>query len=663
MRKEFSRVIIENIYPRVDCGNFPIRKIVNQKIDVSADVFVDGSFILGVNLLWKKNGENKWNTISMTSSWNDSWTAELIFKEPGLYNYAIEAWIDYFATWCDSAKKKIEAGDFNLTDLEIGIGILDKAKSFSKTLETSSKLTSKEALLHYLNKESDFKTPKIFYCLESKVQSQNFEVVVKRKKALFSTWYEFFPRSTSDNESHGTFLDCIKLLPSISEMGFDTLYLPPIHPIGKTARKGANNSLVCEKNNPGSPWAIGNEEGGHDAIHFELGDIHSFKKLIQKASEFEIEIAMDLAFQCSPDHPYLKSNPQWFLWRSDGTVQYAENPPKKYEDIVPFYFDTPDRENLWLELKRIVIYWIDQGVKIFRVDNPHTKPFPFWEWLLKEIFQYDPEVLFLSEAFTRPKLMQRLAKVGFDQSYTYFTWRNTKNEIEFYVKELVFSELREYFKPNFWPNTPDILPEVLQHGGRSAFVARYVLAATLSSNCGIYGPVYELCINKSLHDKEEYLDSEKYEIKKWNRVESGNIIEIISLVNKLRKENSALQTTWNIEFINTENEKLIGYIKKAIDNEGSSFLVIVNLDYYNTQAGMVNLPLDMLGLSQGRSFLVEDQITKEKYIWSGSRNYVELNPYVLPVHILKINSELKHENDFDYYINNAQLNPKPKLKK
>lgn len=665
MRKEFSRVIIENVCPKLDCGNFPIRRVVGEKIEVSADIFAEGSFILGVNLIWKKDNQKEWNTpIPMIPTWNDSWTAQLTLNEPGLYTYAIEAWIDYFATWCDGVRKKIDGGDFNFIEIENGIRILEKAKNFSKALEISScikKITSNEALLRFLNEESVFKTPNICFSLDSKVQSHGYKVVVKRKKALFSTWYELFPRSTSDNGSHGTFSDCIKLLPYISKMGFDTIYLPPIHPIGKTARKGGNNSLVCEKNSPGSPWAIGSDEGGHDAIHSELGDLNSFKKLIQKASEFGIEIALDLAFQCSPDHPYLKSHPKWFQWRSDGTVQFAENPPKKYEDIVPFYFDTPDSENLWAELKRIVIYWIDQGVKIFRVDNPHTKPFSFWEWLIEEIFQYDSEVLFLSEAFTRPKLMQRLAKIGFDQSYTYFTWRNTKNEIEFYVKELVFSELKEFFKPNFWPNTPDILPESLQHGGKSAFIARYVLAATLSSNCGIYGPAYELCVNKPFHDKEEYLDSEKYEIKNWNRSEEGNIIEIITLVNRLRRENSALQTTWNIEFINTENDKLIGYIKKAIDKESSSFLIIVNLDYYNTQAGMVNLPLDMLGLSQGRSFLVQDQITKEKYVWSGSRNYVELNPHHFPMHILKFYNELKDENDFDYFISNLQLNSKPGL--
>lgn len=660
MRKPLERIVIENIHPQIEAGRYFVKRSIGEKIKVTADIFAEGSYKINADLLWRKQKNRKWNRTPMILMGNDSWESEFVPEEIGIYEYTIEAWIDHFATWKEYILRKINAGSFASIDVDTGMIILKKVKDIANEEEykfidgliTSITKLNASSTAKFFETLSVNEIPNYYFGLDSIYQSPyKLFVNVKRKKALFSTWYEFFPRSTSKNGKHGTFLDCISLLTEIKQMGFDTIYFPPIHPIGYISRKGFNNTVApnCEEF-PGCPWAIGNKKGGHDAIHPELGSLADFRKLIKNAADMEIEIAMDLAFQCSPDHPYLKSHPEWFLWRSDGTVQFAENPPKKYEDIVPFNFDNWNWEALWSELKRVVIYWVDNGIKIFRVDNPHTKPFPFWEWLIEEVNQYDPDVLFLSEAFTRPKVMNQLAKVGFDQSYTYFTWRNTKHEIQTYINEIIYTQTREFFRPNFWPNTPDILPETLQYGGRVAHIARYILAATLSSNIGIYGPVYELCIHKGMEHKEEYLDSEKYEIKQWDRSKSPNIIEIISIINRIRNENHVLQTTWNTEFIETENNFLIAYIKKDELNKGEDLLVIVNLDFHNTQAGMVNLPLQKLKIEEGKSFLVEDQLTKEKYIWTGPRNYVELNPNILPAHIFKIYRELRQENQFDYYI-------------
>jgi len=391
-------------------------------------------------------------------------------------------------------------------------------------------------------------------------------VVVDREKARFSTWYEMFPRSSaSEPGRHGTFKDCEMRLPYISSMGFDVLYFPPIHPIGYTQRKGKNNTPMAGPDDPGGAWAIGAEEGGHKDIHPQLGTFEDFQRLIAKAREYGVEVALDLAFQCSPDHPYVKEHPEWFRWRPDKTIHYAENPPKKYEDIYPFDFETEHWRELWEELKSIVLFWIEQGVRIFRVDNPHTKPFSFWDWLIKEIKKDSPDVIFLSEAFTRPKVMYRLAKLGFTQSYTYFAWRNTKRELIEYLTELTQTEVREYLRPNFWPNTPDILPEHLQYGGRPAFMIRLVLAATLSSSYGIYGPAFELCIDEALPGKEEYLNCEKYEIKHWDREKPGSLQDFIARVNRIRKENPALQTTWNLRFYEADNEAFLFYGKTTED--------------------------------------------------------------------------------------------------
>jgi starch synthase (maltosyl-transferring) len=421
-------------------------------------------------------------------------------------------------------------------------------------------------------------------------------------------------------------------------MGFDTLYFPPIHPIGEEKRKGKNNSLTAGREDPGSPWAIGNRLGGHKAIHPELGTLKDFQDLIAEARKLDIEIAMDIAYQCAPDHPYVKEHPQWFKWRPDGTVQYAENPPKKYEDILPFNFETEDWKNLWQELRSVIEYWIDKGVTVFRIDNPHTKSFAFWEWMIGEVRAKFPEVIFLAEAFTRPRIMERLAKAGFNQSYTYFTWRNTKKELEEYMTELTKTDMRYYFRPNFWPNTPDILPPEITFGGEVAHIRRLILAATLSSNYGLYGPVYEFGFTQPMHGKEEYIDNEKYELKHWDWNQYTRIKELITRVNRIRKQNTALQDTYNIEFAETTNEQIICYTKRD-KRTGNLLVIAVNLDDHNTQSAQVKLPMEKIGLSWSEPYTVRDLLSGDKCKWQGEWNYVQLNPYEMPAHILRV--ELK----------------------
>ncbi|MBE0557673.1 MAG: alpha-1,4-glucan--maltose-1-phosphate maltosyltransferase, partial [Proteobacteria bacterium] len=423
---------------------------------------------------------------------------------------------------------------------------------------------------------------------------------------------------------------------------------PPIHPIGTTKRKGKNNSPVAKPGDVGSPWAIGSSAGGHKAIHPDLGSFEDLSALVEEASKHNIEIALDLAFQCSPDHPYVKEHPDWFVWLPDGTVQHAENPPKKYEDILPLNFSCDSWQELWEELKSVVLFWADRGIRIFRVDNPHTKPFPFWEWLIRETKLKHPDLIFLAEAFTRPKIMYRLAKVGFAQSYTYFTWRNTKSEFTDYVTHLLTTEVREFFRPNFWPNTPDILPEHLQYGGRPVFLIRAILAATLSSSYGIYGPAFELCVSEAVQNKEEYLDSEKYEIKHWNWDAPGTLKDFLSRLNAIRRNNPALQTTWNLRFHHVDNDYLLFY-SKASDDLSNAVLIVVNLDPHHAQSGWVTVPIRDLGISPDEPYLVHELLGDDKYIWQGERNFVAIDPYRTPAHILRVRKRMKRETDFDYF--------------
>jgi starch synthase (maltosyl-transferring) len=476
-------------------------------------------------------------------------------------------------------------------------------------------------------------------------------IVVDPEHARFSAWYEFFPRSTSSEPGkHGTFADCEKRLPYVAEMGFNVVYLPPIHPIGRMFRKGPNNNPQSQPGDEGSPWAIGSLEGGHKAILPALGTIEDFRRFVQKAKDLDLHVAMDIAFQSAPDHPYVKEHENWFKKRPDGTIQYAENPPKKYQDIYPFDFESEDWEGMWEELKSVFLYWIKQGVTVFRVDNPHTKAFPFWEWCITEVKRKHPEALFLAEAFTRPKIMYRLAKLGFSQSYTYFPWRNGKYEITAYLSELAQTPVREFFRPNQWPNTPDILTEYLQIGGRPAFVIRLLLAATLGSNYGVYGPAFELLEHEPVRrGSEEYLDSEKYEIRHWDLDRSDSLRGLMATVNSIRNNNLALQSDWSLLFHPTDNEQILCYSKESEDR-ANLILVVVNLDPHHTQAGFVNLPLDQLAIPQDRAFEAEDLLTGARYLWYGPRNYVELNHERSSGHILKIHRQLKVESDFEYFL-------------
>jgi len=584
-----------------------------------------------------------------------------VVGELGRYSYTIQAWVNRFKSWRRDLAKKVEASQDVSVDLLVGAQLIKEASKrasgddanrlheWASTLNTAQEPSEKiqialdEDLAGLITKHPDRRFATTY--------GKELTVVVDRKKARFSTWYEMFPRSSvPEAGQHGTFKDCETQLPSIAAMGFDVLYLPPIHPISRTHRKGKNNVPVSGPHDPGSPWAIGSAEGGHKAIHPQLGKLKDFRRLVAKAQDYGIEIALDLAFQCSPDHPYVKEHPEWFHWRPDGTLQYAENPPKKYEDIYPFDFETDKWRELWEELKSVVFFWINQGVRIFRVDNPHTKPFCFWEWLISEVKKDHPDVIFLSEAFTRPKVMYHLAKLGFTQSYTYFAWRNTKWELSQYFTELTQTEVREFFRPNLWPNTPDILTEYLQTGGRAAFMVRLLLAATLGANYGIYSPAFELCENHPREwGSEEYLDSEKYEIRPWDITRPDSLKDFIARVNQIRRENPALQSDWNLHLHPVDNDQLICYSKHTEDLS-NIILVVINLDPHHTHTGWVELSLPALGVDPHLPYQVHDLLSDARYIWSGPRNFVELNPRIAPAHIFRVRRRVRTERDFDYYM-------------
>ena len=654
------RVVIENVSPEIEGGCFPVKRVVDEVVTVQADIFADGHDEVCASLLYRKGKSGEWHEVPLKHLGNDRWEGSFVVGEVGIYEYTLRGWIDHFSTWRRDLRKKLKADQDVTFDLFIGARHLEKRgekagehdrqklRLWARQLKTSSDaakassvaLSDELADLMATYPDKDFATD----------YERKLVVMVERERALFSTWYELFPRSCSSGSGkHGTFRECQKLLPRIAEMGFDILYFPPIHPIGKSRRKGKGNSPVSEPGDPGSPWAIGSEEGGHKSIHPELGTMVDFKKLVKEAKKHDIEIAMDLAFQCSRDHPYLKEHPEWFSWHPDGSIQYAENPPKKYEDVVPFNFGTESWRELWEELKSITLFWAEKGIRIFRVDNPHTKPFRFWKWLLGEVRGSYPDVLFLSEAFTKPKVMYHLAKIGFSQSYTYFTWRNTKRELTEYLSELTSTEVREYFRPNFWPNTPDILPEFLQYDGIQGFTIRLILAGTLSSNYGIYGPAFEFCLNEAVTGKEEYLNSEKYEVKSWDWEKPGTLRDFIARVNRIRRENAALQTTRNVKFHDVDNDYMLFY-SKTTEDLSNTVLIIVNLDPFHTQSGWVTVPCAELGIESDQPYLVHDLLSDDKYIWQSERNFVELNPHVLPAHVFRVHRRLRREADFDYYM-------------
>ncbi|MFH1208336.1 MAG: glycogen synthase [Candidatus Omnitrophota bacterium] len=640
-------LIIENVRPSIEERKFPVKCIVGDDFRVEADIFKDEHEVLGAAVLYKKKEEVSWKEAPMVFLENDRWWGAFVPEENTRYLYTIEAWVDVVASWLGDTEKKCSRYPSILSDVLEGLEIFKRARSgvrgeerkkidrFILALKLSNGISNKvgDLIREPQVRELFFRHPvkRLVTRLE-----RPFELVADRKRAEYGAWYEIFPRSQGKKQNRSaTFRDCIQRLPEIKHMGFDVLYLTPIHPIGTTKRKGPNNSLVTNENSPGSPWAIGSVAGGHKAVHPELGTLKDFRAFRQAVENHGIEIALDVAFQCSPDHPYVKEHPEWFSHRPDGTIHYAENPPKKYEDIYPLNFYCDQWQELWDELKSIVLFWIDQGVKIFRMDNPHTKPLVFWKWLIDEVQKDHPDAIFFAEAFTRPKVMKFLAKAGFTQSYTYFTWRNTKWELRQYLEELTQTGIKDYYRGNLFANTPDILHEFLQKGGRPAFMIRLILAATLSSSYGIYNG-FELCeVAAKEPGSEEYLDSEKYQHKVWDWDRPGNIKDLISKINRIRSENPALQEYKNLEFYDSRNDSILCYGKRTADNS-NQIVVVVNLNPFQIHEDLISLPLRKLGIKEGETYRAKDLLTGETYDWEGSSRYVRLDPQVMPAHIFLI---------------------------
>ena len=642
VRVDRARVIIEGVQPEIDCGRFPVKRVVGEDVVVEADVFIDGHEALSCALLHRKKGSPRWQHALMQPLFNDRWRAAFTVTELGRYQYTVVGWHDPFKGWVRDLKKRLDAQQDVTVDLVIGAQLVEETvarvprNGATKLRAVAEQLRGDVPRAIELALDEQLATLMTLYADRDNATQygKQLEVVVDPERARFSTWYELFPRSAAPHDGHGTFRDVEGWLPHIAALGFDVLYFPPIHPIGRAFRKGRNNSLTTTPDDVGSPWAIGAREGGHKAIHAELGARPDFQRLMQRARDFGIEIALDIAFQAAPDHPYVSEHPEWFRKRPDGSIQYAENPPKKYQDIYPFDFDSPDARDLWRELRSVFEYWIEQGVRIFRVDNPHTKPFPFWEWCINTLKAKYPDVIFLSEAFTRPRVMYRLAKLGFTQSYTYFAWRNEKWDLTEYFTELTQPPVREFFRPNLWPNTPDILTEVLQTGGRAAFTLRLVLAATFGASYGIYGPPYEHLEHVPREPgSEEYLNSEKYELRSWDLHAPDSLAPFIAKVNRIRKENPALQRDHTLRFHSIENQRIIAYSKR---HERNLVLTVANLDTGFTQSGWVQLPLSELGLDAQEPYLVEDLLNDRSYEWHGEWNYVELNPQTTPAHVFRI---------------------------
>jgi starch synthase (maltosyl-transferring) len=656
-REGRSRVVIENVTPRVDDGEFPVKRAVGDTVQVEADVFADGHDAISAAVLHRHNGDDRWSEVAMQPLVNDRWTAEFTVERLGRHEFVVMGWIDPFLTWQRDLRKRMAAGHDVGIELQIGAKLVrdaakqargtdqDRLREFAQELLTSESILgpAEDAALaalmwRYARRQFATRTERAF------------GVTVDRPKAGFSAWYEMFPRSAASHGGHGTLKDVQARLPYVASMGFDVLYLPPIHPIGQAFRKGRNNAAEASVEDVGSPWGIGSAEGGHAAIHPQLGTLEDFRSLRDAASELGIELALDVAFQTSPDHPYVREHPEWFRHRPDGTIQYAENPPKKYQDIYPFDFESEAWQSLWEELRHVFLFWINEGVRIFRVDNPHTKPFPFWEWIIGELKRDYPETIFLAEAFTRPKVMQRLAKLGFTQSYTYFAWRDTKYELTKYFTELTRSELREYFRPNLWPNTPDILPASLQYGGRPAFMARLVLAATLSGNYGIYGPPFEHGWSAAKEPgSEEYANSEKYEVHQHDIRRPDSLHDFIARVNRVRRETPSIAHAGALEFHNVDNEQLLCFSRVSPDHS-DVLLVIVNLDYWHTQSGWVEFPIDRLDIPSNRPYQMHDLLSDARYLWHGNRNYVELDPAVSPAHLFRLRRRARSERDFEYFL-------------
>ncbi|MGD2070328.1 MAG: alpha-1,4-glucan--maltose-1-phosphate maltosyltransferase [Gemmatimonadota bacterium] len=680
-RRARSRAVIEGVEPEIDCGKFPAKAVVGDPFVVEADVFGDGHDALRCVLLHRTERQRKWREVEMWHLGNDRWRGSFVPDEPGPVLYTVTAWVDRWGSWLRDLRKRVAADQDIQVDLLIGAGILDdyraetgaegldkrriqdlaeRLRETARALDPASVHFDLEGLVDDLEGDAGAPARRHDPRRFATTYEKELPAFVDRERAAFSAWYELFPRSTGRGTEHGTFRTAEATLEYVAELGFDVVYLPPIHPIGRTKRKGPDNDPLGGPDAVGSPWAIGAREGGHTAIHPDLGTFDDFERFRLKAEALGMEVALDVAFQVSPDHPWVREHPEWFERRPDGTVQFAENPPKKYEDIYPIDFETTEWKALWDELKGVFEFWMDRGVRIFRVDNPHTKSFAFWAWCVEELRRKDPGVILLAEAFTRPRIMYHLAKLGFNQSYTYFAWRHHPAELRAYLEELTRGEARHFFRPNFWPNTPDILTETLQHGGRGAFIMRLVLAATLSSSYGIYGPAFELLEHRPAKPgSEEYLSSEKYEIRDWDLEAEDSLRWLLQRVNEIRREMPALRRNDSLRFHHTDNDQLLAYSKRVgmpvppgradvphprdplpdtpdVPPSRDTVLCVVNMDPYHRQSGWVDLDLGALGLDPDARYLVHDLVSDDRYEWHGGRNWVELDPRVMPAHVFRL---------------------------
>jgi starch synthase (maltosyl-transferring) len=654
------RAVIDRVLPEVDGGRFAVKRAEGEALQVEAHCFADGHDVLRARLQWRESGAGGWNEVEMQPLGNDVWRAQFTPAGIGEYRYTVAAWVDRFATWRHDFERRNDPADQAIAALA-GAELAEQAAARAQGEDAKALAAWAKRLRAARGAEAIVAAAldEAMAWLAARYPDRALEtrwaiempLVVDRRRARFSAWYELFPRSAGDTPGrHGTFADVEKRLAYVAELGFDVLYLPPIHPVGHERRKGRNNAVAAGADDVGSPWAIGSAEGGHKAIHPQLGTITDFRSLVKAAGKHGLEIALDIAYQCAPDHPYVTSQPEWFRKRPDGSVQYAENPPKKYQDIYPFDFECAGWQALWAELKSILDFWIAEGVRIFRVDNPHTKAFPFWEWAIGEVRRAHPDVIFLAEAFTRPKVMHRLAKLGFSQSYTYFAWRNTKHELTEYFTELARGPGREYFRPNVWPNTPDILTEALQVGGRAVFMQRAALAATLAASYGIYGPAYELMEHAPREPgSEEYLDSEKYQLRHWDLARADSLREYIAALNRIRRENAALHADASLRFFPTDNEQLLAYGKQTPDG-ANQIVCVVNLSPHHAHSGWVELDLAALGIDADRPYQMHDLLSGARFLWKGARNYVLLDPARAPCHIFRVRRRVRTERDFDYFL-------------
>jgi len=642
-----ARVVVVYTQPSIQEGTYSVKTVAGDPFPVRALLLADGHDRIAARVCLRRVDGKAPIYVPMQDQGGGHWSAEVCPTQIGAWTYTVEAWIDQAASWLYDTRRKIEGWQRVHVELKAGQILLEK---LIPLVQGSDKKQLKQWLTCLGNELFESKAIELVQSPELADfigrypnpewvrRGREMPLWVDRERAVFGAWYELFPRSTSpDPNRAGTFRDTINLLPRLQELGMNVLYLPPIHPIGVQHRKGRNNSTTAMPGEPGCPWAIGGLEGGHRSLHPELGGWSDFRALVEAAKGHGMELALDYALQCSPDHPYVREHPQWFRWRPDGTIQYAENPPKKYQDVLPLNFESSDWQALWQELLDVLLFWINEGIHIFRVDNPHTKSFHFWSWCIGEVHRKHPEVLFLSEAFTDPERMKELARIGFTQSYTYFTWRNHKQELQAYVEELTQTEMKHYFRPNFWPNTPDINPIPLQGAPEALFMTRLFMAATLSSTYGMYGPVYEFALSAPMEGKEEYIDSEKYEVRHWDWSHRNRITELLRRLNKARLLHPALQRTANIRFCAVDSDELMAYVKRTADRS-DRILAVVNLNPHESRQGMVRLDLDDLQLPHDQPFVAHDLLTDERYAWRGPLNFVALHPGLWPVHLLHLST-------------------------